>query len=337
MIMIRKRVIIISIIIILVLSLFLGDKGITGFFSLNNACIEKNISLEILFCPSDNCYERVIQLFSSSEKAYCAFYDLDYEIYKVIEEATNLSLLIDEDNCINEYNSECIYGSGLMHNKFCIFDNEVVLTGSLNPTENGFFKNNNNIVIINSSCLADAYLDEFHKISKLDNSSSGLNEINEFNKIIVNGQEIIEFYFCPEDNCRKEVLDTLKNAEHNICIAAFALTDDALSDELIELSSSGINVYGTIESRNVNLLGSKVSMLEGQGNIALRLDSNEANMHNKFFVIDNKSVITGSANPSKNGYENNDENVLIIHNEEIAKAYLDECNRIFQSARASVK
>lgn len=335
--MIRKRFVLIPIIAILILCAFFGDEGITGFFSITNACIEENLSMEILFCPSDDCYNRVIQLFSSSEEAYCAFYDLDYEIYKAIKDATNLNLLIDEDNCIKDYNSECIHSSGLMHNKFCIFDKEVVLTGSLNPTENGFFKNNNNVLIINSSCLADAYLDEFQEISKLDNSSSGLNEINEFNKIIVDGQEIIEFYFCPEDNCRKGVLDTLENAEHNICIAAFALTDDALSDELIELSSSGINVYGTIESRNVNLLGSKVSMLEGQGNIALRLDSNEANMHNKFFVIDNKSVITGSANPSKNGYENNDENVLIIHNEEIAQAYLDECNRIFQSARASVK
>ncbi|MDI3544083.1 MAG: hypothetical protein PWQ28_364 [Candidatus Woesearchaeota archaeon] len=335
--MMRKIFIVISIIVILILCTFFGEEGITGFFYLTDACIEENLSMEILFCPSDDCYNRVIQLFSSSDEVYCAFYDLDYEIYKVIEESTDLSLLIDEDNCINEYNSECIYGSGLMHNKFCIFDNETLLTGSMNPTENGFFKNNNNVLIINSGCLAEAYFDEFNEILKGEKSNSGLKEINEFNKIIVDGKEIIEFYFCPEDNCRKEVLDTLKNAEQNICIAAFALTDEALSDELIELSSSGINVYGTIESRNLNLLGSKASVLEEQGNILLRLDSNEANMHNKFFVIDNKSVITGSANPSKNGYENNDENVLIIHNEEIAQAYLDECNKIFLAGRASVK
>ena len=46
------------------------------------------------------------------------------------------------------------------------------------------------------------------------------------------------------------------------------------------------------------------------------------------FIIDDKIVITGSMNPSKNGNEKNDENILIIHNPEIGALYREEFERI---------
>ena len=44
--------------------------------------------------------------------------------------------------------------SSFMHNKFMIIDSSYVWTGSLNVTNNGFFKNNNNSVLIKSGALA---------------------------------------------------------------------------------------------------------------------------------------------------------------------------------------
>ncbi len=49
-------------------------------------------------------------------------------------------------------------------------------------------------------------------------------------------------------------------------------------------------------------------------------------MHHKVLIIDEETVITGSFNPTKNGDEGNDENVLIIHDKEIAKKFLGEFN-----------
>ena len=43
--------------------------------------------------------------------------------------------------------------------------------------------------------------------------------------------------------------------------------------------------------------------------------------HNKIIIIDNKTVITGSYNFSRNAYSRNAENVLVIFNVEIAKNY----------------
>ena len=55
-----------------------------------------------------------------------------------------------------------------------------------------------------------------------------------------------------------------------------------------------------------------------------KVDSNSANMHHKVFIIDEKTVILGSYNPTNNGNTNNDENILIIKEENIAKLFLEE-------------
>lgn len=50
-------------------------------------------------------------------------------------------------------------------------------------------------------------------------------------------------------------------------------------------------------------------------------------MHNKFCIIDNKTVITGSLNPTLTGYSQYND-VIIIDSEEIAKIYLSEFTEI---------
>ena len=54
--------------------------------------------------------------------------------------------------------------SALMHNKFWIFDNELVWTGSTNITENGIFKQDNNAIVIQSAELAAIYEREFQEM-----------------------------------------------------------------------------------------------------------------------------------------------------------------------------
>jgi phosphatidylserine/phosphatidylglycerophosphate/cardiolipin synthase-like enzyme len=55
-------------------------------------------------------------------------------------------------------------------------------------------------------------------------------------------------------------------------------------------------------------------------------------MHHKVFIIDGKTVITGSMNPTAGGNERNDENVLIIEDEGIAGLYLEEFEKVWGEA-----
>ncbi len=54
--------------------------------------------------------------------------------------------------------------TALMHNKFWIFDGQMVWTGSTNITENGIFDQNNNTLVINSPELAAIYEAEFQEM-----------------------------------------------------------------------------------------------------------------------------------------------------------------------------
>ena len=55
-------------------------------------------------------------------------------------------------------------------------------------------------------------------------------------------------------------------------------------------------------------------------------------MHHKVIIIDEKIVITGSYNFSRSAEERNDENVLIIHNAEVAEKYFAEFERVLTKA-----
>ncbi len=51
--------------------------------------------------------------------------------------------------------------SGLMHNKFVVIDRRFIWTGSLNTTDNGAYKNNNNAIWIESAELAENFTSAF--------------------------------------------------------------------------------------------------------------------------------------------------------------------------------
>ncbi|NQU78507.1 hypothetical protein HQ545_01935 [Candidatus Woesearchaeota archaeon] len=55
-------------------------------------------------------------------------------------------------------------------------------------------------------------------------------------------------------------------------------------------------------------------------------------MHHKVLIIDNKTVVTGSFNPSKNGDEKNDENLIIIHDSDVAEKYAEEFLGVWDAA-----
>lgn len=56
---------------------------------------------------------------------------------------------------------------GYMHNKFCVIDNQKVLTGSYNWTTNAEYKNDENVFITNDNTIASEYSVEFRRLKPL--------------------------------------------------------------------------------------------------------------------------------------------------------------------------
>jgi phosphatidylserine/phosphatidylglycerophosphate/cardiolipin synthase-like enzyme len=70
-----------------------------------------------------------------------------------------------------------------------------------------------------------------------------------------------------------------------------------------------------------------------QAGLDVRLDGNDGQMHHKVFIVDGRIVITGSYNFSRSAEERNDENVVIIYDERVARFFLEEFERVYARAR----
>ncbi|MBU0536162.1 MAG: hypothetical protein KKE20_04305, partial [Nanoarchaeota archaeon] len=321
----RKTAMIMGLMVMLAYALSQLYSGITGAVVIDSVfqeddsdnidIIPKELGKEpfALFCPRENCAHNLVYLINHSSKVHCAFFDLDVpEIIDALERQ-NASVVVDADNYKmvegKLTNLKKDTRTAFMHNKFCILDDEVVWTGSFNPTVNGDTKNNNNVIVISSEYLAENYEAEF---KELWNGEFGKGEAVKNPVVEVSGIRI-ENYFCPEDWCANKVLKALSYANESIYFMTFSFTHEQIGDLLVKRHSEGIEVKGLFE-KSQNSQYSQARKLNESG-IEVMLDTNPAAMHHKVFIIDKKIVVTGSFNPTKNGDTKNDENIMIIYDE----------------------
>jgi len=272
-----------------------------------NGIPEERAEIEVFFCPETNCSNEFIKL--SNPKTKCAFYDVN------LDEVEYIPIKREK---------------GLMHNKFCIINESIVWTGSFNPTWNGNYKNNNNVIVIHSKYLAKNYLDEYEELMK---GVFGGGKKTKHSKIYINGN-LWENYFCPEDKCKEKVMKVLKEAEESIYFMTFSFTDRDIANLLVKKSRE-IQVKGVMEKRRINMQYNQFKFLNKS--IDVVPDNNDGVMHHKVFIVDKKIVITGSYNPTKSGNEVNDENILIIRDEKVSEEYLREFYSLMPSSENNIR
>lgn len=289
-------------------------------------------NLQLYFCPQEKCEEAFIQaLNSAQESLHCALFEVELESLKkvLLEKQPTIDVKIVTDNdYLHQFNHSFVKADswGLMHNKFCIIDGKKVTTGSMNPTFNDAYKNNNNLLIIESPLLAQNYEDEFQEMWKGEFKRGEAVK----NPILKINDTIIQNYFCPDDLCAEHVKEELQKAQKSIYFMAFSFTHDGIANILLLKQLEGLDIQGVMETRQVTEY-SVFKVLEYQG-MDVRKDGNKQNMHHKVFIIDDKTVVTGSFNPTAGGNERNDENVLIIHNPEIARRFVEEFWKVYGEA-----
>lgn len=236
-------------------------------------------------------------------------YDLDTKgenIYENTQEFVNLI-----KNAKNDRNSG--EAKAIMHNKFFIFDNKTVFTGSANLAHtdmSGF--NSNAALVINSPEVAKIYTQEFEQMysGKFHN-----------NKLSTKNTKAI--YFSPQDKAiTNGVLPLIKNAKQYIYIPAFLITERNTMEELISAKKRGVDVKIITDAVNASNKYSKVKDLRASG-VPVKIENYAGKMHSKTMIIDDRYLILGSMNFSYNGENKNDENMIIIDNQEAAKFYKD--------------
>ncbi len=262
-------------------------------------------SVHVRFCSVDNC-TALLQAFTT-QGTRCMLYDYD--------RALNLTgqLYVYEKNARGQ---TAVPSEGRMHNKFCVRD-RWTMTGSLNPTQTGV-DHYNNVVFLNSSSLTANYRRE---LGELVRGEEGQTEITSFN---ISGTSV-EQYFCPEDACEERVVEELRRADDRIVFMQFMLTSDPIT-KILEEKAQEIQVEGVMEAFGLNPYSAFHALNSSKADV--RIFNKDPLLHHKVFVIDNRTVITGSYNPTRAATTRNDENILIIRDKNVASSFIREYERV---------
>jgi phosphatidylserine/phosphatidylglycerophosphate/cardiolipin synthase-like enzyme len=221
---------------------------------------------------------------------------------------------------------------GLMHNKFVIIDRAEVWTGSMNLTTAGTYEENNNLVRIRSTKIAENYLREFEEMFESDFFGPDVLAATPNPAITIDGI-LVETYFSPDDRVSRRILELLKGAERSIYFLAYSFTTDDFADIIISKARQGLSVAGVMDEGQINSNSGGEYERFKSANVSVAIDGNPSNMHHKVFIIDENIVIFGSYNFSGNAERRNDENVLIVFDHDFAAQFLAEFQRVRERAK----
>jgi phosphatidylserine/phosphatidylglycerophosphate/cardiolipin synthase-like enzyme len=217
--------------------------------------------------------------------------------------------------------------SAFMHNKFWIFDGQIVWTGSTNITKNGIYDQNNNVIVIRSPELAVIYEREF---GEMWNGQFGARSPSQLadQSLVIDGSQILVIFTSEDPALESVIIPFVQGAQSSVYFMAFSFTDYPLADAMIQRRLHDVDVAGVFEAFGSTSESAELRTLFC-GDVPVRQDGNGGFLHHKVIIVDERYVITGSLNFSTRAEETNDENVIIIDNPDIAKLYIEEFERVW--------
>ncbi len=218
------------------------------------------------------------------------------------------------------FNIKSDHISYIMHNKFFIFDNKIVWTGSSNISDTGTGGYNaNNAVVIESKEIAKIYLEEFKQMfydKKFNNKKRVLTTL-----YVKTEDSTISIFFSPKSNTYDSGIKKLiHSAKKYIYIPIFYLTHKGLSKQLLDAHKRGVNIKIILDATAARNKYSTHRELRKNG-LHVKVENFGGKMHAKSIIIDDKYIVSGSMNLTKAGNSKNDENTLIIYNPKLAIQY----------------
>lgn len=219
----------------------------------------------------------------------------------------------------------------IMHDKFTIVDGEWVETGSWNYTDGDTYHLNNWMGIFHSPELAENYTEEFQQMfsRKFGPAKS---KVIPHPSVELDGA-LVQNCFSPKGDCADLVVRTIdRDATRSIHFMAYSFTHDAIGKAMIDKSKAGVTVQGVFETTGSQTSFSEYGKMK-KAELDVYTDGNPWLMHHKVIVIDDHIVIAGSFNFSASANDENDENLLIIDDSNVARLFNAEFERVLDQAK----
>ena len=221
--------------------------------------------------------------------------------------------------------------NGLMHDKFVVLDKSEVWLGSMNFTDSGTYDDNNNMIRILSTKMAENYTKEFEEMFLEDSFGEDVISETPHPTLTLDGSRA-DTFFSPDDGVLNMLAAALSGAQESIYFLAFSFTSNDLGAIVREKAEAGLTIAGVMDEEQISSnQGTEYDPFK-QADLDVRIDGNAGQMHHKVFVIDESIVVLGSYNFSQAAETRNDENLIIIYNQAIAQQFMQEFQRVWEAA-----
>lgn len=302
--------------------------------------------VRLYFAPSPGIAGALAEFIGTAGSTlYVCIYDLDLEnvadaLIQAKSRGVSVKVVTDTDNyALNavrrllEAGIEVVPDNrkSIMHNKFVIVDAHYVWTGSFNFTVNCAGRNDNNALILESPELAAGYIAKFDEY--WDGKFSRQAKQRSVNTRVKAGSIPVQYAFSPSDGIRGIILEELSQAQKSVDVMAFSFTNNDLALKLAELIRREVRVRCIFDNGQAGSKYSRRLYLRKAGAQVYPSPNRTGKMHHKVIIIDNKTVITGSYNYSRNAEELNDENIVILRCPAIAHYYTKEFKRCISGTK----
>jgi phosphatidylserine/phosphatidylglycerophosphate/cardiolipin synthase-like enzyme len=124
-------------------------------------------------------------------------------------------------------------------------------------------------------------------------------------------------YFSPNGGAAHAIATQLLAAKKSVIIAAYAISEPEITAALLALHQKHILVWILVDKHQQSDMYSTAPRLHAAG-LRVLVDRIEALHHNKYIVLDDSIIITGSMNLTHAGDAQNAENTLIIRDPDLA-------------------
>ena len=146
------------------------------------------------------------------------------------------------------------------------------------------------------------------------------------------GAATVEVDFSPDMGTTDLVVKAIGEARRTVRVAAYSFTSKPIAQALLDAHKRGVDVRVVVDKSQANARYTSATFLANVG-IPTRVDYKYAIMHNKFMVIDDESVETGSFNFTAAAEHKNAENVIVLrHDPAVAQQYADEWTRLWEES-----
>ncbi|MEZ6142528.1 MAG: phospholipase D-like domain-containing protein [Zavarzinella sp.] len=135
--------------------------------------------------------------------------------------------------------------------------------------------------------------------------------------------------FSPGMACIQEILRQIQLARTSIDVCVFTITDDRISDALIQAHSRGIKVRVITDNDKSEDQGSDIVRLVRAG-IPCIMDETEAHMHHKYAIFDDVRLLSGSFNWTRSATEYNNENLIVTPDSKLVKEFRSNFEKLWK-------